>query len=282
MGAVLSWLVYPPVVDSSPGLDDLPEICIALIYMHLGPVDVCRLAGLSSSFSRAALADFVWESKLPSNYKFLVRKLFDETPERMSKKDVYSLFIRPIRFDAATKEIWLDKSTGKMCMAISWKGMRITGIDDRRYWSLLPCDQSRFHTIAYLQQVWWLEVSGELEFNFPVGSFGLFFRLQKGKPGKRHGKRVCNLDQVHGWEIKPVRFELYASNGLHAVSQWFVKQVGNWGYYHVGDFTVENPNSPIKVKYSMSQIDCTHTKGGLCVDSVIVCPSELKERLFEW
>ncbi|KAL9271078.1 F-box protein PP2-A13-like protein [Drosera capensis] len=283
MGSLISTLISPlPLPPPRFSIDDLPENCIALMYMKLDAVDVCRLAGLSRVFWGAASADFVWESKLPENYGFLVRKLFDEVPERLRKKDVYSMLLRPIRFDAATKEIWLDKSTGKMCMAISWKGMRITGIDDRRYWSHLPSEESRFHTIAYLQQVWWLEVSGELEFTFPVGSFGLFFRLQKGKPTNRNGRRACNLDQVHGWDSKPLRFELSASNGQHAVSQWFLKQTGNWGYYHVGDFTVENPSTPFRIKYSMSQIDCTHTKGGLCLDSVVICPCELKERLLEW
>ncbi|GAB2265245.1 hypothetical protein Dimus_000314 [Dionaea muscipula] len=282
MGAGFSVVLSPPLVNLSPGLDDLPENCIALICMHLDPVEVCRLAGLCRVFKSAALADFVWESKLPSNYKFLVRMLFDKIPERMGKKDIYSLLSRPIKFDAATKEMWLDKRSGKMCMAVSWKGMRITGINDRRYWSHLPSDESRFHAVAYLKQVWWLEVSGELEFTFPVGTFGLFFRLQKGKPSKRNGRRVCNMDRVHGWDIKPVQFKLSCSNGQRAVSQWFLKQVGNWGYYHVGDFTAENSNTPIKIKYSMCQIDCTHPKGGLCLDSVIICPSELKEKLSEW
>ncbi|CAI0408160.1 unnamed protein product [Linum tenue] len=28
----------------------------------------------------------------------------------------------------------------------------------------------------------------------------------------------------------------------------------------------------------MKQIDCTHSKGGLCVDSVFIIPNDLKER----
>ncbi|GAB4858214.1 hypothetical protein Ancab_009611 [Ancistrocladus abbreviatus] len=227
MGAVISGLVSPPPLNLKPGLDDLPEGCVALIFSHLDPPDICRLASMN-------------------------------------------------------KEIWLEKSSGKMCMAISWKGLRITGIDDRRYWSHLPTEESRFHTIAYLQQVWWLEVGGELEFNFPTGTFCVFFRLNVGKATRRLGRRICNFDQVHGWDIKPVRFQLSASNGQHAMSLCFLKQVGNWGYYHVGDFIAENPNTLMKIKFSMDQIDCTHTKGGLCLDSVIICPIELRERLADW
>lgn len=32
----------------------------------------------------------------------------------------------------------------------------------------------------------------------------------------------------------------------------------------------------MKLKFSMMQIDCTHTKGGLCVDSVFIYPKGYK------
>lgn len=146
---------------------------------------------------------------------------------------------------------------------------------DPRLW--LTC---RFHTIAYLQQIWWFEVVGELEFEFPPGTYSLFFRLQLGKISKRFGRRVCNNDQVHGWDIKPVRFQLSTSNGQHASSECYLHEQGNWVHYPVGEFvTYDNPTKPIKIKFSMMQIDCTHTKGGVCLDSVLICPSQFSEKL---
>lgn len=136
-------------------------------------------------------------------------------------------------------------------------------------------DLIRFQTVAYLQQMWWLEVDGEFEFQFPIGSYSLFFRLQLGRTSRRLGRKVCNLDQVHGWDIKPVRFELTTSNGQHAVSQCFLDNPGNWVHYHVGDFVVDHPNELTNIKFSLTQIDCTHIKGGLCVDAVLICPSSL-------
>ncbi|THG11066.1 hypothetical protein TEA_023397 [Camellia sinensis var. sinensis] len=130
----------------------------------------------------------------------------------------------------------------------------------------------RFHTIAYLQQIWWLEVDGNLEFEFPSGTYSLYFRLQLGRPTKRLSRRVCNLDKIHGWDIKPVRFQFSMSNGQHAMSQCYLNEPGKWVNYHVGDFVVEKPNIATKIKFSMTQIDCTHTKGGLCVDSVLILP----------
>lgn len=41
------------------------------------------------------------------------------------------------------QEIWLDKSTGGVCVSIASKALRITGIDDRRYWNHIPTEESR-------------------------------------------------------------------------------------------------------------------------------------------
>jgi len=164
-------------------------------------------------------------------------------------------------------------------MSIASKGLAITGIDDRRYWNHIPTDESRFCSVAYLQQIWWFEVDGEVEFPFPRGTYSLFFRLQLGRESKRFGRRICNTEHIHGWDIKPVQFQLWTSDGQHAASKCFLSETGKWNYYHVGDFVVDNSNLTTKIKFSMTQIDCTHTKGGLCLDSVVIYPSELKERL---
>lgn len=273
MGSGQSGLVGSPA-PAGQGLGELPESCAAMILARLSPPDICKFAGLNKTFHRASSADFVWQTKLPANYDLLVRKLFDESPSRVSNKEIYSWFSKPIRFHAGTKEIWLERNSGKMCMAISWKGLRITGIDDCRYWSHIPTQQSRFNAIAYLKKVWWLEVGGEVELHFPTGKYSIFFRLQVGKPSRIFGRRICSTDQVHGWDIKPVSFQLSASNGQRCVTQSYLKLVGNWVCYHVGDFTIENHNMPMSIKFSMTQIDCTHSKGGLCLDSVFICPCE--------
>ncbi|KAL8141522.1 hypothetical protein V2J09_014554 [Rumex salicifolius] len=283
MGAGLSGLVEPEGDGVSPAgmaLGDLPECCVALIVARLEPPEICHLAMLNRAFRGASTADFVWQTKLPSNYIFLVRKLLGEMPERMRMREIYARLCSPIRFDGGTKELWLEKTSGKMCMIISWKGMKITGIDDRRYWSHISSEESRFHTIAYLQQVWWLEVGGALEFQFPEGSYSVFFKLHIGKISRgRGGRRACNLGHVHGWDIKPVRFQLSTSNGQQTTSQCYLGEAGNWVYHHVGDFAVESSDLVTKVKFSMTQIDCTHTKAGLCLDSVFIYPSEFRDSL---
>ncbi|KAH7855493.1 hypothetical protein Vadar_025535 [Vaccinium darrowii] len=260
----------------APGLGEIPECCVALVLINLDPPEICKLARVNRAFRQASLADFVWESKLPANYPSLVNKFFTENfPESLSKRDIYARLCRPTSFDGGTKEVWMEKRSGGICVSFSWKGMKITGIDDRRYWNHIPTDESRFHTIAYLQQIWWLEVGGDMDFEFPSGTYSLYFRLQLGKCTRRHGRRVCDLDQIHGWDIKPVRFQFSTSNGHRASTQCYLNDPGKWVHYHVGDFTVERPAMTTKIKFSMKQIDCTHTKGGLCLDSVLILPKGL-------
>ncbi|GMQ05259.1 hypothetical protein CsSME_00050359 [Camellia sinensis var. sinensis] len=261
-------------------LGDLPEACLASVMEYLDPPEICKLAMLNRAFHGASSADFVWESKLPPNYDSVIEKVFDDFPSKLCKKDIYARLCLQNSFDGGTKKVWLDKNTGKLCLSISSNGLAITGIDDRRYWNRIPTDESRFGMVAYLQQTWWFEVDGEVEFPFPAGTYSIFFRLQLGRASKSFGRRVYNAEHIHGWDIKPVRFQLSTSDGQEAISQCFLGEPGKWIHYHVGDFVVEDPClAPTKLKFSMTQIDCTHTKGGVCLDSVVIYPSEFKERL---
>lgn len=171
--------------------------------------------------------------------------------------------------DVVWNAVWLIKKMVTPCVEMEcWKLISI-------HFSLW----FRFGSIAYLQQIWWFEVDGEVEFPFPAGTYSVFFRLQLGRASRRFGRQIRNSENVHGWDIKPVRFQLWTSDGQHATSQCTLSDPGEWFHYHVGDFNVDNSNSSMKIKLSMMQIDCTHTKGGLCLDSVVIYPSKFRERL---
>ncbi|RCV46890.1 hypothetical protein SETIT_9G567400v2 [Setaria italica] len=254
------------------GLGDLPELCAAEVLLHLDAPDICRLARLNRAFRGAAAADFVWEAKLPENYGRLLRFVDGAEEGEMGKMDIFARLAKPVPFDGGRREFWVEKTKGGICMALSSKALVITGIDDRRYWVNMPTTESRFHSIAYLQQIWWFEVVGEVDFCFPVGTYSLYFRLHLGKSSTRFGRHICSTEQIHGWDKKPVRFQFSASDGQHAVSQCYLDEPGSWILYHVGDFVASGSEQPIKLKFSLAQIDCTHTKGGLCVDSVLIYP----------
>ncbi|GFZ07047.1 phloem protein 2-A12 [Actinidia rufa] len=255
MGSGFSHNAQNPL-ETETGLGDLPEGCVASVLVHLDPPEICRLARLNRAFRDALVGRFRVGIEIAS--EFYIYEVVDL---------------------GCVQKVWLDKSTGRLCLSISSTGLAITGIDDRRYWNRIPTEESRFGTVAYLQQIWWFEVDGEVEFPFPAGTYSLFFRLQLGRSSKRFGRRVCNSEHVHGWGIKPVRFQLSTSDGQEAIFQCFLDEPGKWVHYHVGDFVVEDPNTPMKVKFSMTQIDCTHTKGGICLDSVVIYPNEFRERL---
>ncbi|GAA0185369.1 hypothetical protein LIER_32657 [Lithospermum erythrorhizon] len=276
--------INQPSPHPHPCLGDLPESCVASILMNLEPKDICKVSLLNKAFRDASFADFVWELKLPLNYEALTKRVFHDFDDNegveygLCKKDVFARLCEPNSFDGGTKRAWLDKSTGKVCLSMASSALAITGMDDRRYWTRIQTDESRFHSVAYLQQMWWFEVDGEVEFPFPPGCYSLFFRLQLGLSAKRFYRRMCSTEHVHGWDIKPVRFQISTSDGQESTSQCYLREPGRWIFYHAGDFSV-NPSKSTKVKFSMTQIDCTHTKGGLCVDSVLIYPGEFKERL---
>lgn len=84
-------------------------------------------------------------------------------------------------------------------------------------------------------------------------------------------------------------FELSTSDGQQASSECCLDETehdgtysnhkrGCWVDYKVGEFTVSGSEPTTKVRFSMKQIDCTHSKGGLCVDSVFIIPSDLRDR----
>ncbi|CAN1201010.1 F-box protein PP2-A15 [Linum perenne] len=273
-----------------PGLGDIPENCVACVFTYLTPPEICNLARLNRAFRGAASSDSVWEMKLPRNYRDLLDLLPPDRHRELSKKkDIYALLSRPVPFDDGNKELWLDRVTGRVCVSISAKSMSITGIEDRRYWNWVETEESRFHVVAYLQQIWWFEVDGVVKFPFPPDVYTLTFRLHLGRFAKRLGRRVSNFDHTHGWDIKPVRFDLSTSDGQQATSECCLDDTehdeeygshkrGYWIEYKVGDFIVTDSDPTTEVRFSMKQIDCTHSKGGLCVDSVFIIPSDLKER----
>ncbi|KAF4388068.1 hypothetical protein CsatB_016658 [Cannabis sativa] len=272
-----------------PGLGDIPESCVACVFLYLTPPEICNLARLNRAFRGAASSDLVWQKKLPPNYQDLLSLLPAERWQNLSKKGIFALLSRPVPFDDGNKEIWLDKVSGRVCMSISARAMAITGIEDRRYWNWVPTEESRFHVVAYLQQIWWFEVDGVVRFHFPADIYTLSFRLHLGRFFKRLGRRACSFEHTHGWDIKPVQFELSTSDGQQASCQFCLDEKehdeingnhkrGCWIEYKVGEFIVTNSEPETEVRFSMKQIDCTHSKGGLCVDSVYIIPSNLRER----
>ncbi|CAN4109560.1 unnamed protein product [Withania somnifera] len=144
MGASLSNTAESGVSAGGTGLGDIPESCVACVFMYLTPPEICNLARLNRSFRGAASSDAVWETKLPCNYQHMLDLLPPWRCEGLSKKGIFALLSRPVPFDNDNKEVWLDRISGRICMSISSKAMSITSCEDRRHWNWFPTDESRF------------------------------------------------------------------------------------------------------------------------------------------
>lgn len=109
MGANLSGGVTDVEGMVQPRLGDIPESCVALVLMYMDPPEICKLARLNRAFRGASWADFIWESKLPANYRFIVDKVFDEKSmvKNSGKRDIYTKLCRSNSFDDGTKVVLL-------------------------------------------------------------------------------------------------------------------------------------------------------------------------------
>lgn len=106
MGATLSNLTEGGGANGTgngPGLGDIPESCVACVFMYLTPPEICNLARLNRAFRGAASSNAVWDSKLPSNYQDLLDLLPRDRHLNLSKKGIFAVLSRPIPFDDGTK-----------------------------------------------------------------------------------------------------------------------------------------------------------------------------------
>jgi len=93
--------------ENGPGLGDIPEACVACVFLYLTPPEICNLARLNRAFRGAASSDAVWQSKLPANYQDLLDLMPPERYQDLSKKDIFALLARSISFDDGSKVSFL-------------------------------------------------------------------------------------------------------------------------------------------------------------------------------
>lgn len=106
----------PNTLATTPGptLGELPECCVALILGYVDPPQICQLATLNRTFRAASSVDFVWESKLPTNYDVLVNKIFNNFPANLGKREIYATLCHLILLMEEPR-YWLICYFIKMC-----------------------------------------------------------------------------------------------------------------------------------------------------------------------
>ena len=171
-----------------PRLGDIPESCLALVLMHLDPPDICKLARLNRAFRGASSADFIWESKLPSNYKFICEKVLDEkSVVGLEKKDVYARMCRPYPFDGGAKV--------RVCLSLN---------------PVLVLFRIRLDGLAFYRRYGWIRILVGFVFQFlprgwlllglMTGDIGIKFQLKNQGDIYFHTKQI-NFRYFH-WIVR--------------------------------------------------------------------------------
>ena len=90
-------------VETSSGLPDLPEACIATILSCLPPREVAKAAYVCQSYHLASQSDSVWASLLPPGHTDMLELITDPKPVFKSKKDIFNYLTTPKFFAEGTK-----------------------------------------------------------------------------------------------------------------------------------------------------------------------------------
>ncbi|XP_023530000.1 F-box protein PP2-B10-like [Cucurbita pepo subsp. pepo] len=148
-------------------LSSMPEGVVANILSLTTPSDACRSSAVSGTFHAAAQSDILWNNFLPIDWESLVsrRKTSDLKfdPISSSKKEIFfSLCDCPLLIDDGNKSFSLDKWSGKKCIMLGARDLKIIWTDTPDYWTWISHPESRFGEVAVLLQAWWVELRGKI------------------------------------------------------------------------------------------------------------------------
>jgi hypothetical protein len=90
----------------------------------------------------------------------------------------------------------------------------------------------RFRTVAYLLQIWWFEVRGEVEFFFPEGTYSLFYRTYLGR-----GETVAPRAEKSALDLRLRRRDMIHSFLLDCSTTRCVFCLHKCGFLHLHLYT---------------------------------------------
>ncbi|KAG0554926.1 hypothetical protein M758_12G133800 [Ceratodon purpureus] len=255
---------------------ELPDDCIISILGRTTPWDVTRLAGVCSSFKRAAESDVLWLNFLPSDYKSICGVVEKLAKSGTVKEVVKNLAAGVFLDDGLQKFVLLHRSKG-VCRKLSVAAMDVAWGTDMRFWKWEHSRSSCFGKVAHLLAICWLEVCGTWSCSLPPGSYTAVWRLRVANP---QGGRFYFLS----WQ-KPLSFTITTSDNQELektldLSQAPGKTFEDWVEFEVGTFTVSGEGYSVKqvdIAYGIRETDCTYWKGGLYLDCLTLRPAGCEE-----
>jgi hypothetical protein len=142
---------------------------------------------------------------------------------------------------------------------------------------------SRFPLVAELKSVCWFEAKGEIACTLPPGTYTLSWR-------------ILFLENFGGWTGQPVHFIFSKNDGVDIESKCHmspgqsmpavpgynlpkIREVADdWREFDVGGFVVERGEEMTLLKFQMLEITGGWWKSGLCLDGVVVQPTNTIQR----
>lgn len=138
--------------------------------------------------------------------------------------------------------------------------------------------------MAYLEEVCWFHVTGDMTCLLPPGSYTISWRLQYDG-SLRHS----------GWASVPTEFTLSLSDGSQSTTSHRyldhqreiaarqnglvdltpVRMVDNWLEYDAGEITVENEEKETKLTFGMMETQSGQWKSGVTLDGIVLRPTSI-------
>ncbi|KAJ6876433.1 hypothetical protein NC652_035722 [Populus alba x Populus x berolinensis] len=142
---------------------------------------------------------------------------------------------------------WIKVDWQVFVLLFLYKALRITGIDDRRYWNHVSSEESRV-----MQR-----------FSVPAGSYSLFFKLQLGKTSKKlwpsnlQRRSTFDID----WPASGVGMLLASTKEIGGITM-LVTLVVDSNKYCTTEAQI----------FHDARLIVTHTKCGVCLELCVILP----------
>jgi len=272
-------------VETSSGVPDLPEACIATILSCLPPREVAKAAYVCQSYHLASQSDLVWASLLPPGHMDMLELITDPKPVFKSKKDIYNYLTTPKFFAEGTKAYWIDRETGGVILSISARGLCIIWGSTPQYWNWIPNEHSLFPEVAHLKNVCWFEVSGAFEVALPPGSYTLSWRIQLVRPNNFSDYPVHFTFSKNDLDVSKCMcyFDPRPEVALRATGNEklpTIRVLGNrWQEYDVAEFSVDRDEPSCMLKVHLISTQGGMWKSGISMDGIVIRPTNTIKNL---
>ena len=150
------------------GLSELPEDILTSIFGHTSPWDAMRLAGVCSSFKRAAESNTLWQSFLPCDYEAVLA--IAKSEENPTKKEIVMSLVDGVFLDFGMQKYMLLPRSRGVCRKLSVAAMDVAWGQDMRFWRW---EQSRSSCFGKVRKCQCWSLNGCFFFSLPISPLQL-------------------------------------------------------------------------------------------------------------